>query len=345
MNLSKQRLLARLFRRPEPGDDGAGEVIDRGDDFTPTEDDEPEVKAPAKVEKPLPKDKASALKELGKAATTPPGEDEPEDEPEEDAPVEDKKKNARIPLARHEAILAKERDARKALEAQIKGFQGQAQIVQTNDQITSREAKVLELTESYNKALTDGETKEASALMAQIRRLDREISNLESDVKVAAAEARATENARYNIALERIEATYPQLDEDSDEYDEGVYKEVVLLMRAYRGVGLTPTEALQKAVRKELGAASSKEKDVTSVKPKVDADAIRAERKRDATGKALDAKEKSPPTATAKTGINSNDAGAARTAKDVIKMSQKDFAALDERELARLRGDEVEEAS
>lgn len=343
---------ARLFRNPEPGEAGTGEATDRGDDFVPTGPDATAKEEPvAKVEKPLPADKATALKELGGEGTDGEPEGEKKDEKVEGAAGEgddkDKdKRGKRIPLERHEAILARERARREAAETELRGFQGQKTVVATNDAIGERETKVTELQAQYDKALVDGETTKASTLMMQIRKLDREISGLEAEGKIAAAEARAVESTRYNIALERIEQAYPALNEDHADFDQDTYVEVVDLAKAYRASGRTPTESLQKAVKVLLGSATTAQKDSTSVKPRVDAaDATtdkKGERTAAAVDKALAATSKSPGTAVAKAGLNSNAAGAAHTPKDVMKMTQKDFAALDEKELARLRGDEVD---
>lgn len=358
-----KKFFTRVFRAPAGdggGDDGA--AVDRGDDFVPTDDDDAADKAAAaeaalaakvaKVAKDAKQVAAVAkagLKALDGAAD---GEDDPEidpDETEEEKAEREaaaaKKGAKRIPLSRHEAILAKERERREQLETQLKGFQGQQAVVKTNEEISKRETKIGELEAEMAKAQADGEHAKVAKLMRDIRTLDREVMALDSEAKIAAAEARAVESARYRVTLERIEEQYPILNEDSPDFDEEVYKEVVDLMKAYRAAGRTPADALQRAVKKELGASTYAQKQATTVKPRVDEEDLQAKTKAERTAAATDKTLKAlkqPSTAVAKTGINSNDAGAARTAKDVIKMSQSDFAKLDEKELAKLRGDEVE---
>lgn len=358
----KRFLMRHLFCAPTEGDgggDGGGGAVDRGDDWTPTEDDDEAARATAKqdaivakaqkLEKET-KQTAAVAKGGLKALETdgdPDGDGDPDETDEEKAEREAaaKKTDKRIPLKRHEAILAKERERREALETQVKNFQGAQTVVKTNEEISSRETKIGELEAELAKAQTDGEHAKVAKLMGDIRKLDREIVQLDAQVKIAAAEARAVETARYSITLERIEAAYPELNEDHEEFDQEVYDDVVDLMNAYKKAGRTPSDALQRAVKMKFGAVTAKQKAATTVTPKVDDEDLQKKTKADraaaATDKTLKAL-KQPATATAKTGINSNDAGAARTARDVIKMSQKDFAALDEKELARLRGDEVE---
>lgn len=351
-----RKFFTRVFRGPDDGD-GTGETkVDRGDEWVPTEDDEPAPKKEEpKAEKPLPKDKKGALKELaGK-------DDEPdeEDEPDEDEPKDEKKPAAkRIPLSRHQAVLDRERSKREAVERELAKYQGAKQVSEANEALTKLENEVMELQGAYDKALADGETAKASELMRKIRAHDAKIASTKNEGLIAAAEARAVERARYSITLERVEEAYPQLNEDHEDFDQDLYNEVVELMNAYVATGkYAPSAALQKAVRKELGAKTAAQKTAATVKARVkDADLDededeqpdpqakkRAERATAANEKALRAKEKSPATATVKAGLNSNDAGATRTAKDVIKMSQADFAKVDEKELAKLRGDFVEE--
>lgn len=325
-------LRARRYLAP------AGETdanADRGDDFIPTGDDTPADKTGEK--KP-------------DAKTGPPGGDG--EDPDKDLTDEEKaqaaaakEKKGVIPRDRHEKVLAAERSKREALERQIAAFQGAKEVVKVNEEISSRETKLVDLDKAYTKAMTDGETEKAADLMRQIRTLDREISNLDAQGKIAAAEARAVETTRYNIALDRVEQTYPELNEDHDDFEQDTYDEVVDLMKAYRASGRTPTEALQKAVKMVLGAKTAAEKAATTVTPRVnkedvDPATLRAERKKGAVDKALDAAAKSPATATAKTGTNNDADGAALQAKDVVKMKYEKFIKLSDEDLAQARGDE-----
>ena len=351
-----KKILARQYRAADPDESGTGEDL-YGNEWVPTpeEEDEPPKKKVAVLEKPLPKTKAAAKAELTAEEEPTDPEEEPEEEPSEDGSATDKDKpktKARIPLDRHEAILAKERAKREELEAKVKNFQGAAVVQKVNAQITELEGKLEGLDTQYQKAMADGEVAQAAALAKQIRGIDRQISEANADVRIAAAEARAVETTRYAVALERIEAAYPELDENADEFDKETYDEVLDLFGAYRAKGLTPTDSLQKATKMVMrGKQTAKQEAATTVKPRVELTAKEAkeiERKTGATEKAVKAKNGSPATATAKAGVNSNSAGANKTAKDIMQMSQKEFAKYSEEnaeEMARLRGDflEVEE--
>lgn len=333
MNITLNHPLRRLYMAP---DDAAGGtdtgVVDRGDDLTPPVDTsgqggDGEAAAAALLEKEL-ADKAAAEAKDAEGETKD-AEGETKDDP---------KKDSRIPLARHEKILQKERDARALVERELKKYQGGEQVADLNQDIRQAEDTVLALEKEYTRLITDGEIEKAAAKMSEIRRTERDISEAKSDAKIATAVSRATENVRYNSALERIESQYPELNPDHDDYDDAVMSEVVELSNGYKAQGYTPTDALQKAVKKELGAKTVAQTKAVTIAPRVDAKDVAAERKKAAAGKAVDAVENTPPS-TAKVGIDGDKIGGGLSAKAVMGMSQKEFAGISDEALARMRGD------
>ena len=335
------RKFAHLTRLQRPADDDlstGGGAVDRGDSFTPTVDDDelkkPAGKAPA----------AAQDDDTGSGAADPDAADPDAADPDaagDDGEGKSKRKSdARIPLSRHEKILQKERERREAAEAQLAQFQKGKEVVKANEQLTEAENKLLELEDKHTEALADGDVDKAKALMRQIRAMDRQLAEARAEARAAEAEARAVERARYDIVLERIESTYPQLNEDHDDYDKDLAQDVIDLSATYQRRGLTPAQALQKAVKKLVGAENSKQEQATEVTPRVDAAAVAAQRKKDAVAKTVDAAKRTPPN-TSRVGKDSDSAGGSLRAEDVLKMSQDDFMKLDEAELKRLRGDEV----
>ena len=321
-----------------PADSGGdGGAVDRGDDWTPTgadstgdaddTKDDVEVKDEPKV------DKVEKTEKTEEA-------DNVEEETEEEVAAEDKpkKKDGRIPLSRHKEILEKERATRATLEAQLKQFQQGGKVADLNADITAAETEILKLEGEYAKLLTDGETEKAVAVMSKIRKIERDMTDAKADMKTQAAVSLAVENTRYGVALERIEAAFPQLNPDDDSYDEELMTDVADLKVTYQRRGMTPTDALQKAVKKLVGAETTKQEAATEVTPKVDPKDVAAARKKAAVEKALDGAKKTPPS-TKDVGMDSDKAGGTISAKDVLKMSYKDFSALPEETLARMRGD------
>lgn len=278
-----------------------------------------------------------------KAETKVEAEDKTEEKVEEK--VEDKaeekpKKDTRIPLSRHEALLAKERERREAAERQVAQYQNSTQVAKTNEDLTKLEDTVLDMEGKYNKLMADGEVEKARELMTKIRQTERSIIKAQSDAQMAVAMAQAAESARYSIALERIEEAYPELNEDHDDYDAEKMADVADLKAVYMRRGTTPTQALQKAVLKFFPKTETKaQEDATTVAPRVSEKDVAAERKKLAAGKTADAVTRQPAS-TSKAGTD-NTRTVSLTPQDVIKMSQDKFAKLDEAELAKLRGDEL----
>lgn len=329
----------RRFMRPadDEGSTGGGE-IDRGDGFTPTDDDAAGAEASPLREAAEPTAEKKALITGGAEA-----EAEAEAEGGEDGGEgegEPKGKGGRIPLSRHEKILAKERERRRELEQQLTQFQRGNEVARVNTDITAAESRVIELEKKYHAALGDGDIDEAQKLMREIRVLDRDISDLKADMKSAAAESRAVERVRYSVALERVEEAYPELNQDHEDYNPELTQDVVDLKATYEGRGLTPTAALQKAVKRLMGTEGRDQKVATEVTPRVNAAEVAAARKKDAVGKVLDATNRQPP-GSRNVGLNSDALGGGMNAKDVMRMGHDDFVKLSDDALSKMRGDEV----
>lgn len=312
--------------------DPEGGAVDRGDDFTPTADPEPAAKTEADPEP--------------AAKTDDPDEETPEEKAEREA-AEAKAKgkaNARIPLARHEQILAKEREQRAQVEAQLAAARGATQIANTNEQLTKLETKVVELEEKYTKALIDGEPKEAARLMAEIRNAERMINNTRVQFETQAAEARAYERARYDATVDRLETAYPVLDQDHADFNEEISDQVTAMMQGFvaRG-GITRADALQKAVKALLKPTTKTQEKAVDTKARPDADEVARklaeDRKAAAVKRNVADAERTPPN-TARVGQDSDKLGGKLDAKAVIRMSQEEFAKLDDATLAKMRGDE-----
>lgn len=326
--------------------------VDRGDDFTPTLDDPTtDPKVEPKADPVAPKDEPTGdttttadpktVAKDGLAAGTPTeGEGEGEGDPSGDDKPKGGKKDTRLPLARHEEILARERARREAVETELAKYQKGQQVADLNADITKAEEKLVELEKKYAKQVADGQIDEAAATMALIRRTERGISEQTAQMREAAAEARAVERVRYDMTVERLEEQYPGLNPDSPEFNKEKTAEVLELKEAYQLKGYTPSAALQKAVKLLMPPMTVAQEKAVEVTPRVDAQAVAAARKAAAVEKTAEAVSKTPANVAATTGLNSDaKGGGALTAKDVIKMSAKDFAALDQATLSKMRGD------
>lgn len=297
------------------GDDGADtggtDVIDRGDGHDGPEDDTPEGEAPEAPAK---------------------------------APEPAKRKDDRLPLARHKEILDKERAARAAVEAELQNLKRGQAVANTNEQITATETAILALEKNYTSLLADGELDKAAGVMAQIRASERAIIESKAAFQTQAAEARAYERVRYDTTVERLQEAYPALNDDHDDFDPQLTGEVMELQAAYRTQGYSPAEALQKAAKVLMGATTTRQQRAVDTDVRVGkgdlAKATAEERRKAAVTKNLGVAGKQPPSSR-DVGVDSDRMGGGLNARDVIKMPQEAFAKLDEAQLARMRGDEL----
>lgn len=348
MNLRKLKLLSRLQGpSTKDGDDLGGGTADEptgdyGDDFTPTED------APAR-----PAGKPVKVKDDTDDDLDLPDEETDETDGEEedlrsaadletDAEKPEKTGTPRtgkgkfIPLDRHEKMLNKERARREAAEAQLTQSQSAREVAKVSGALAVTEDELVGMEKQYNDLLAEGDTAGASAMMTAIRRKNAELNSLTAAHRDAEVMARAVEKVRYDDALDRIEAAYPELDPDHDDFDEDVYQDVLDLMQKAQERGLSPTKALQRAVKRTLGSDGSAQERATTVTPRVNEDEVAGKRRGEAVRRNLDAQRRTPPPTHRVTAANT---GGALTAKAVIDMSEEEFEKLSEKELSKLRGD------
>ena len=327
-----QKILNRYQKQADDdGSDLPGGDADYGDDFTPTDDgaeDVPAAKDDAGDEP------AAADEDLRAAA-------EELEEGTEEAKKTGTPKSGKgkfIPLDRHEKLLKKERARREELEAQLSQSRAGQQMAQANEDLSRVEDELVAMEAKYNDLLAEGDTQAAAQLMTQIRRKNAELSSITAAQRDAEVMARAVEKVRFDEALDRIEEAYPELDPESEEYDEDTYQDVYDLMMAGRQRGLSATKALQRAVARVMGAETTAQKRATTATPRVDENDVASRRRGEAVRRNLDAARRTPP-ATHRISANNDAAGGALTAKAVMSMSEDDFEKLSDKDLARLRGD------
>ena len=306
------------------------EAIARGDILDdPKPDPKPEPAAP---------DPDSKLQDDPDPESAPKGEADPEADPEAEKKA---RKDSRIPLSRHKELLDKERKAREAAEARVAQYERGSTVARANEDLAKQEDSLLKMEEDYNKLLADGEMAKARELLTKIRHTERGIIEAKNTAQNQLMYVQAVETARYNLTLERIEEAYPQLDPDSDDFDEAKLDEVADFKEVYERRGLPASKALQKAVQRVFPKAETKAQETaTTVAPRVtDAEAETARRKAAAVAKAAETAKSQPPSLS-KAGQD-NSRSLALTPTDVMKMNQNEFAKLDEEQLKKLRGDDL----
>lgn len=324
---------------------------DRGDEYTPPVDDSAAAAEAAKTQTDADAAAEAEIARLAeeKAAGKEGKDDKTDDDDEEDDDAAAKagkpKREARIPLSRHKEMLERERADRGRLEARLAQYERGADVAATNAALTKAETDLVVKEKTYAALVSDGKPDEAAKVMGEIRLLERNMNEQRTALVAVAAESRAYERARYDTTVDRVESAYPQLNpDDEDVFDGALANKVMRISKAYQLDGLTPSKALQEAVKDLLGdPVTAKEKAAVDTKPKVDAEDLKAakaaERKETALRAAAEAAGKTPA-ALAKAGADSDKlGGGVIRASDVMKMSQDEFAKLDENLLSKMRGD------
>lgn len=326
-------------------DDGssAGGAADRGDDFVSTGDD-----APSKAE-PAAKAEAEAEPAAKTAPAAPEGEGEGGEHKDEGLRAEDKrsKKDSRIPLSRHEQILARERARSEDLARQLAQAETAKQTTATHTAVAEAETALAKMEQEYAELIADNKSSEAAAKMAEIRKMERGIITQQNALDLAAVEARAVETVRYSTTLERIEAAFPILNEDHADYDKAVVAEVLDLKASFEARGYSRSVALQRAVKYVVGEPkTTRQEAAVEAEVRVDKDEVAKvakdlnARKEDGVRRNIEAALKTPPSA-AKIGLDSDKAGGSLNAANAIKLPYSEFVKLDDATLARMRGDEL----
>lgn len=321
MSLLMQHLLyPYLAPAGEAGGGGSdAAVLDRGDDFTPTDDE-----AAPKKEATKPEAKAEAKAE----AEDDGGKDELTDE--------ERKQTKYVPRQRLNDVVQKSKTKEEAYQAEIAKLRQQVEANKVDENIEKLDENLAKLEDQYDDHMMEGEKDKAKAVRAEIRKLTAARQQMVSYAYSAQAQIAAIEQYRYDNALDTLEAQYPQLNEQDDAFEPDVTQEIADLMAVYQQRGMSKAESLKRAVAARLGPPPVKDGERPS------GSALKEERKQEARKKALDTVAKQPPDIS-KVGEDSDKRGGGPVqGKDLTKMTQEQFAKLDDDTLAKLRGDEFE---
>lgn len=319
------------------GDGEGGGGTDRGDDWTPT--------TPAPVEEVV----TTTVDDDVKVATGTTGEDEtPPDEPARDQNGKFAKKDkvdegASIPKSRFDSAVQKERERAEIAERRLAEFEKQQVDIQRNADVGKLETQVAELRAAERKALIDNDEEKAAALSTEADRLNRQIAIQQAGHMSAAAKDQALEGMRMELAVENIETNYPQLDENSDEFDQDLTDDVLDKQRGYmERERLSPSKALLKAVKYVMGrnAPATTAPETETGKKGLSAAAKGTDRKAAAVGKNIDAASRQPAS-TKPVGADSDKHGQTGATPEAADMTPEEFAALPEATKAKMRGDFV----
>lgn len=322
---------------------------DRGDDLSPNVA-ALEGAAAEKAAQELASADAAKLAALQDGEVTPPApaktEEELEETPEEKAEREAeearaaKAANARIPKFRVDEMVGKANAKAEAALAELAQVKAQlaAATKPTVDQLAVLKTEIETLQDQYENHIIDGRKAEAHAIRVQLEAKRDTLIEQRIAQRTNATHEQTIAQLTYDAELAKMEAKYPQMSPDSPDYDPELEKEMGELMQVYIKGGHSPTEALHKAAKYVM----PKPAPAAPVVAKTTAAQVAADRAAAARVKAAAAAKQQPPDVSS-IGKDSDKAGSAGSSKiDILRMSQKDFAALDEKVLRMNRGDDLE---
>jgi hypothetical protein len=148
------------------------------------------------------------------------------------------------------------------------------------------------------------------------------------------AKEAAKEEIRYDATVSNLEALYPEINPDADEYDSDAVDEILTIHKGLVAQGLPASLSIQRAVKYVLGAPTQDEDRGDVLQDKG------LQRTTEAKKRNVEAAKKQPAN-TAKVGADSDKLGGGVDASTVMKLSQEEFAKLSDDALAKMRGDYV----
>lgn len=256
------------------------------------------------------------------------------DKPAEPAPPKSEKGPV-IPKARLDQELRKRRVAEQRaqeLEQEIANMRREQAEAARPKPITAEQIKA-KMAEA-NEALIAGDTSRAAELQAELlgaiaAPVERAAPAAERDL-VAEVEARM----EFKATLEAVNERFPELDENSELFNEELSQEAVDLQRSYMGRGFTLAEATRKAAEAvaKLNDLDDRKAVAPAISPKASVAHARQQQK---TQEKIAKATKAPPALTGRVD-NGGD-----VAFDVFKASEDELMALPKAALDRLLGNSL----
>lgn len=326
LNIFDRRLLLRGEADADNNDAGGD---DRGDSFegddTPDPDDEEQQRIVDEA-------KGASGKDEGKQA----GEKKDEGK--------DERKDISVPKARFDEAVKKEREARLAAEKRLADAEAKVKEAEKGLDLEKIEGEISALEEKVDAALVAGDKAAAAAARKEIRAKMQQLATAEAVKQAAYATAVAVERVKYDATVTLLETQHPQMNPDSDQYNEELTNELIELKGAYEATGMGSTDALKKAAKYVFKDAPKQVEDEKTPEEKRAAEEKAEKDRKEAAEKAAKAKEEAIRRGQALKGKQPPAQQGRQPAKEdgapnVSRMSDKDFDKLPDDEKRRLRGD------
>jgi hypothetical protein len=283
--------------------------------------------------------------DLGTTATETPVEETKVVAPVEDTAVEETvveeeaedegAKPVLIPKNRYDFKASQAKQAQKRAEeaeAKLKAYEERDKASKPEELV----GKISELDVQIENARKDGNADLVVTLTKQQREMEREYyTSSVQPIDKAEVVAAAIEANQLNEMITRLETTYDFLDPENEQYDQALIDEIEDIREALELRGHNKVDALTRAASYVLNPLLEPE-----AKPAEPVAPVKGvSRKTDVRKNVADANR--IPADLSSVALPSDAAGLKTEVPDIFKMSEREFAALDEKTLRQMRGDTI----
>lgn len=234
-----------------------------------------------------------------------------------------------VPKSRLDEVLAKQKALQKQLDEQA---QKKTEVL---TEAPEYDFNVKEL--EYQQLVLDGEADKASSLRNEIRTAERSQMMFEVQQQMGQTVQQSQEVMNLQTAAKELETAYPILDENSQDFNEDIQKEVIDLRDAFVVQGYDAADALKKAATYTLAVKAPQTLQAIEDGPvtsNAETDALNTKKKKATVQKKMQAADSQPPDLK---GQSNSERGESNL--DLTALSEDEFNALPDETLRRLRGD------
>ena len=258
-----------------------------------------------------------------------------DDDDDDDSP-----KGNMIPQTRFNQAVGKERSRAETAEAELQKYRARDKQVNEAQNFEASQAKVKEMLKQHSSLLADGDLDKASETMEQVLQLRDDMQNARMDRQADNARNSAKVELRYDATVESLEAEYPEINPDSDMFDQAAVRRVQMMVTGImQSEGKNPAEALREATDILL----KPQKDAQGLRDKPSEEALESglRRTQQQIDKNIKTSAQQPPL-TNEVGADHDKTGGALDSNAVSTMSWEEFIKVPEAELSKIRGDFIQ---
>ena len=271
--------------------------------------------------------------------------EEPETEKaavEEPKVDEDDTKGHMIPKTRFDQAVQKERGEKAELAQRLKQYQDRDRQQNEAQNFEESQLKVKEMLKQHSNLLADGDLDKASDVMEAVLQLRDDMQNARMERQANNARNGARIEVQYDSTVQRLEAEYPEINPDADDFDPIAVRRVQMMITGLmQNEGKNPAEALQEATDILLKPAKQAKGDTLRDAPSQEAVDSGLRRTQQQIDKNIQTAAKQPPSLDS-VGKDHDKTGGALDADMLSSMSFDEFIKVPDSELAKMRGDFIQ---